>query len=223
MPRRLIVSMIVVFVFVFDSPSYSQSGGDYLDLTGITQSGAGLFRGAVAGAGTSSIDPAVAAPFKLELLWIDDRQHFVGGDIVAEMRIENIGLDSVSIPWSGDYDKVRPEGYETVAPPGFELALMSLVVSHKGSGDHVLVGQVIAGSHSCIGSLRLLRPSEVVRVKVRVRLDFMNQEINSSYLARVPMTLEVRAQLAFIDGSIKGALRPIVSSNVMKVHVEKRQ
>jgi hypothetical protein len=218
----LVRILLVILPIVFCAPCNAQEG-DYLDLTAISGESSKRLRGPVAGSTNSSITPVAKAPLKLELLWLNDELHYLGDDVFAEVRVENVGLESLSLPWSGDYDQVRPEGYELTKPPGFELALLSLSVSSVGVVDHVLVGQVIAGSHACIGSLRVLRPGESVRIKVRCRLDFMNQEINSSYLARAPITLEIRALLAFLDSGINGVVLPIVSIDSLKLRIGKRQ
>jgi hypothetical protein len=104
-----------------------------------------------------------------------EREVFVWGDIFTfVLRIENVGTESIQIPWSPEASLVDAEGRGT--EPDAVGAMIRLEVGPDsrdaiGSGERLalLTVQSLAGSPHIPGTLHRLAPREGVKMKLYAR------------------------------------------------------
>jgi hypothetical protein len=185
----------------------AQQSDDFLDLTrpvirkerpeGLTVRG---------GATGSPHAPPVANQLRITLLNLDAKSYRLEDDVTFEIRIENAGKLPLIIPWSDDYDRVKPD---RSFPPGYLEASIRLI----GSGDpgEIYFGsKTIYGSSLVPGSLKQLAAGTSIRIRGKVRLAVYDQEPHLRLFEKSPRTLEMKIHFAFSEGEFT---QPAISIN----------
>lgn|SRR5262249_54907217 len=193
---------------------------DFLDLTKATLAGSERSIGRGQGKGYTGMGHTREIrvnPFKITLLGLNKNSYQIGDEAVFDVEIENITKNPVVIPWSADYNKVKPDEEKT--PPGYLEANLSLILVDGISGEQLTIGQGLYGSELLPGSLKKLEPKHPVRIRTPSRLFFLRADTNSQILSRLPLRVEMQARYIILNGEY----RPVISSKGISIELKKRQ
>jgi len=160
-------------------------------------------------------------PLKLTLLSLDKRSYQLGDHWIYEVILENITRDTLVIPWSPDYDRVKPD--EEKDPPGYLHAFLSLVINDEVSGQQFMPGEVIYGSELVPGSLKRLHPGQKVRIRASGQIYFGQADVYKRVLAKLPDRFDVRANFTLWDRPINPCYEPAVSTNSITIELKRRR
>lgn len=225
---------ILCLCFVAAGPA-QQRKPDFLDLTKTPPQKMRPYRkggGAGAGGGDGWKAPPKIIPVKVTLLSLDKRSYQLGDEVIYEVVLENTTKDVLVIPWSGDYDKVKPD--EERGPPSYIYAFLGLVIKGEIGGDQSIagqeifgVGQGIHGSQLLRGSLKSLSPGQKVRIRAAGRWSVSSTDEASRrllaklVLAKLPHTFEVSAQFRLTETQINSRYEPAISANSLTVELRR--
>src|SRR5438270_1978849 len=75
-------------------------------------------------------------PLKITLLSLDKQTYQLADKVMYQVMLENITNDVLVIPWSADYDRVRPD--EDHVPSGYIHASLSLLIRYEIAGEEFI-------------------------------------------------------------------------------------
>ena len=107
------------------------AGQHFLDLTAIKAAPQTATEGFVAAGGVRGVEGQEAPRLPLEVLltWVNRGDLILGGQIVSEVQIKNVGSDAVSLPWS-------PTRQPWVDGDLAERRLFLVLIAIDGNGGH---------------------------------------------------------------------------------------
>ena len=111
------------------------------------------------GRATGRIGPA--PPLKLTMVGLDGSEYSMGGQIVADIRVTNVGKEPIVIPSVVTQD--FGSGF-ALPPYAIEGSLGISAIDAEGR-EHGLSGTVLRGSPSRFGTTESLRPGESVTLR----------------------------------------------------------
>ena len=207
-------------------PTVQRKDNNFLDLTRKPphqkqRSGTGRGGGMGPGGGDGRSFPVKIVPLKVVLLSLDKSSYQLGDQVIYEVTLENVTDKVLVIPWSVDYDRVKPN--EEHDPPGYMWAYLSLVIKDEISGDQFMAGRGINGSQLLRGSLKRLQPGQRVRIRAKAPWSGFQEAVYKRVLAKLPQTFEVRADFALYDPAINPRFEPALSTNSLSVELRRRQ
>jgi hypothetical protein len=206
-------------------PMWQQRDQGFLDLTKPRppqkERGGGRGEGGSGGGGDGVVSPRRVVPVRVTLLSLDKDSYQLGDQVIYEVMLENITNATLVIPWSDDYDRVKPD--EETDPPGYLTATLYLVLGDRPAYDPFTALQGIYGSRLVSGSLKKLLPGQTVRIRAPGTWWFYSEDEEKRVLAMVPHTFEVRARFTLQDRPINPRYEPALSANSLAVELTKRQ
>lgn len=221
---KLTVSTICCFLLLLE-PIFQQRNDDFLDLTKPKrpqkERAGGRGTGGGGGMGNGHIPPRTIIPMKVTLLSLDKSSYQLGDQVIYEVVLENITQDTLLIPWSDDYDEVKPD--EDRNPPGYIHASLSLEIKDERGVYKFMALQPIVGSQMVRGSLKSLRQGQKVRIRAPGSWWFTSEDEKKRVLEKLPQTFEVRARFDLEDRPIDPRYEPALSANSLTVELRKRQ
>jgi hypothetical protein len=146
--------------------------------------------GGSGGSGAGAVCPPRTYPFVLSLLSLDTSELQVGGEVVALLRLRNVGHDPASVPWVTDPDQIElPDDNGTFK---FSQAdFTANIAPDDGGTAHIFVPVHLYGAKEVSGSLQEVRPGEYVELRIALALDCKNGGFQCQFLKAGP------AQLSF--------------------------
>lgn len=179
----------------------------------------GIGTGAVGGLGhTSSWKPAM---LKVTLVSLDKQTYELGEEVIYEITLENISKDDLIIPYSVDYDKVKPD--EESNPPGYASMFLSLVINDELTGKQFVAGESLYGSELLSGSLKRLEPGQKVTIRIPGRLSFFEADVMKKILGKLPRTFAVRAMASLSGVSVDSPDKTAISQNSLTLELQRRK
>jgi hypothetical protein len=154
---------------------------------------------------------------KLTLLSLDKQDYRLGDYVICEVRLHNISKSPVFLPWSADYDKVKPNDEKT--PPGFLSAFLNLTAMDENEGLIFFNGVSIYGSALLPGSIKQLDPGKSVRIKMRPMLTIGSADVVDRIVKRLPFKMKLNARFASGDGS---GYKAYMSEHSIGIELQKR-
>jgi hypothetical protein len=154
---------------------------------------------------------------KITLIDIDKESYFLGDQAIFNIKLENIGQTAIILPWSGDYDRVKPD--DEKMPPGYLSAIINLAVEGNGQGTLFFGGETVYGSDLFPGSLKRLDPGRSAQIKVRTQLRPNSSEEIGMLAKKLPFKLNVHARFAFLEGT---QYKAFSSENAIEIELRRR-
>ena len=130
--------------------------------------------------------PPKTYPFALSLLAMDTSDLPIGGELIALLRLRNVGHDSALVPWLTDSEQIElPDDNGTFG--FFQVDLRANIVQEGGGMAHITIPVHLYGAREVPGSLQEVRPGESLEIRVKLIVDSKNEELHS--LKAGPATL----------------------------------
>jgi hypothetical protein len=154
---------------------------------------------------------------KITLIDIDKESYFLGDQAIFNIKLENIGQTAIILPWSANYDRVKPD--DEKRPPGYLSAIINLAVEGNSQGTLFFGGESVYGSDLLPGSLKRLEPGGSARIKVRTQLRPNSSEEIGMLAKQLPFKLNVHARFAFLEGA---PYKAFSSENAIDIELRRR-
>jgi hypothetical protein len=154
---------------------------------------------------------------KITLIDIDKKSYSLGDQAIFNIKLENIGQTAIILPWSADYDRVKPD--DEKRPPDYLSAIINLAVEDKSQGTLFFGGESVYGSDLLPGSLKQLDPGRSVRIKIRTQLRPNSSEEIGLLAKKLPFKLNVHARFAFLEGA---QYKAFSSENAIEIELRRR-
>jgi len=131
-------------------------------------------KGVSGGAGRLFDCPRKTYPFQLLLLSVDPSEIQAGGEVIAILRLRNVGHDPALVPWLTDPDQIElPDDNGTFE--FVEADLAANIVPDGGDGrahaGYVQIPVHLYGAKEVPGSLQEVGPGEYFDMAIRLVLD----------------------------------------------------
>lgn len=207
---------------VFLSSVVGAQGGDFLDLTKIKtrstkKTGGEKGRQEVS---MSLSERSRPSPVTITILKSDKRYYHFGDEIMFDVMLENITHGILTIPWSGDRYRAKPD--DDHDPPGYVYAFLSLWIKDDSFGEHLVSGHGIYGSQLTARSLKKLLPGQRVRIRAPSLLHINSANVSERVLGKLPRKFEIKANLSLSDGT-SPRYETAISPNSITIEVKRRQ
>ena len=163
--------------------------------------------------------PRKEIPVGITLLRLDKTTYQLGGRIVYEVRLENVSNHDLTLPWSLDLDKVKPD--EKKDPPGYLTSSVSLVFNDPIYGIEFVGLASLYGSQLVPDSLKVLRPNERVRIRAARTFFFGDARISDRVIRELPIRLDLSAYFNLQDRPFDPTYDSSFSQNCINVQLEK--
>jgi hypothetical protein len=127
-------------------------------------------------------------PFELSLLSANPREVQIGGEMIASLRLRNVGYRPASVPWITDPDRIElPDagGYFRYS----ESRIVANITSEAGGGAYFFMAVRLYGAEEIPGSLQEIRPGEYVELKIKLVLDCETDQLHCRSLRAGPAKL----------------------------------
>ena len=158
-------------------------------------------------------------PLRITLLHFDKLAYRLGEQIVYEVRLENVSNHDLTLPWSLDLDKVKPD--EKKDPPGYLTSSLSLVFNDPIYGIEFVGLASLYGSQLVPDSLKVLRPNERVRIRAARTFFFGDARISDRVIRELPIRLDLSAYFNLQDRPFDPTYDSSFSQNCINVQLEK--
>jgi hypothetical protein len=125
------------------------------------------------GSGGSSLGlscPPKTYPSQLQLLSVDASEIPIEGEVIALLRLRNVGHDSTFVPWMTDSEQIELSD-DTGNFRFSEADLRANSVQKGGGTAHISIPVHLYGAREVPGSLQEIRPGEYVEIRVKLILD----------------------------------------------------
>jgi hypothetical protein len=157
-------------------------------------------------------------PFRVTLLGLDKQTCKLGDQIIYEVSLENTSGASLLIPWSTDYDKIKPGD---ATPPGYVSAFLTLMITSDDI-DEFVAGRAIYGSNLLPRSLKRIGVGQTLRIRAAGQCGFAEGDAFNTLIPTLPRAFQVRARYTLLDGAANSRYVPSVSSNELKLQLTRR-
>jgi hypothetical protein len=214
-----IILMAILALSILSDTTRNLQDEDLLDLTKPVSRKERKKSGSIGGSRTSMEGDSrrQVINLKLTLLSIDKQDYQLGDYAICEVRLDNISKSPILLPWSADYDKVKPNDEET--PPGFLSAFLNLTAVDANEGLIFFNGVSIYGSALLPESIKRLDPGKSVRIKMRSLLTIGSADVVDRIVKRLPIKMKMNARFAFGEGS---NYKAYLSENPIGIELRKR-
>ena len=211
------VALLLFFGLVPVQGSAPQS--DVLDLTKEAQRNLSVGPSSPdLGARGSSHGSMPERPIQLVASRVDGNLAQLGGRVVVEAKLTNIGRFALVIPWSDDLDLIASSSDKDRRPSGFHSGLIQLAFRDSEGNQYVSSGRDFYGAESVPASLRTVLPGKSVILRAAIPVEFTDSDARMQFLKSIPSRQEVRVSLMILDAN--GALTA-TSSNCIAVEFTK--
>ncbi len=209
--RSTLVGLIAIAALAA-LPSKS-SAQHRLDLTKLDPPIRSEGKGVVLSAGARGIEgqKLIRLPVQVRLTWLSRSDFILGGHVVSEVMVQNVGQSPITLPWS-------PLRHSSPEVDLLERkAYIGLVVSDQGGGKHILSVVALFGSSERQGSLLELLPGETATIRAPGWFTTSSSELKDA-LSFAPQQFELRAAL---DVSIAAGdwAQQILSENAIPISI----
>jgi hypothetical protein len=208
---------ILFFFIILSLPAATRQDDDRLDLTRqvkLKERPEGISaRGGMAG---STHGSPFVNPLRVTLLSLDAERYQIDDEATFEIRIDNTGKLPVIIPWSDDYDRVKPD---RSFPPGYLEASIRLVGSGE-LGEIYFGSETIYGSSLVAGSLKRLEAGRSVYIRGKIQIAVFDGDLRARLFEKSPRALEMNIQFAYSEGEFT---RPVISTNGLRFDLSPRR
>ncbi len=131
-------------------------------------------KGVSGGAGGSFDCPRKTYPFQLLLLSVDPSEIQVSGEVIAILRLRNVGHDPALVPWATDPDQIElpdDNGTFDFVEADFAANIVPDGGDARAHAGYVQIPVHLYGAKEVPGSLQEVRPGEYVELAIRLVLD----------------------------------------------------
>ena len=178
-------------------------------------------RGSISGGISRPLSPTAGPrvtyeqPVRVVLTSLDATSYRLEQDaIVWEMEIENILDEPLVIPWSIDYDRIKPA--DDTYPPGYIESLVGLRIRDVG----LVAGEVVFASDLVPTSFKTLMPGESVRIRGSSLLYIASRNVSDQLRTQLPLTVEILGSYWLIDSPMDGGqYSPAVSESGITIEI----
>jgi hypothetical protein len=167
--------------------------------------------GLISGSGSRPIE----LPLKIELERLDKRQYEIGERFVYELSIQNIGKQTVAIPWELDREKALKSAAE--------LSVISLHLTINELGNDAIFGaERIFASQVTPDTFKNLPPGGRVRIRAPGVWYLGNQELAKKVFQTLPRRFTVRARVKLGSYPTDTLMYEPAYSNILSIELRKQ-